>query len=412
MSGQRIVIVNDFSVARGGATALALLAAELIAATGREVIYLSGDAGGAERLSRAGIPNPGFGAQSLLARGRASAFVSGLWNGAAARFLSDWIAREGRPDDIYHLHGWSQIFSPAVFSALAGVRDRLVVHAHDFFLACPNGAFWDYGGEAACHRRPLSTACLAARCDRRSSAQKYWRAGRHALRQGAFRFGAAGPEILLIHAGMLPFFERAGFDRGCLTVLPNPVAVAVKPPVNAAANRGFVFVGRLDPEKGALTAARAAAEAGVALRLVGEGPERDAIAALTPPPEMTGWLDRKAVAAEIRRARALVMPSRYAEPFGLVAVEALRQGVPVILPSHALLAADCAATDAGAVYDASEPGALAATLRHLATDDAAVAKMAANASAAAATMATTPSAWCDGLLAAYARTERLPVAAQ
>ncbi|MEL6768370.1 MAG: glycosyltransferase [Pseudomonadota bacterium] len=412
MTGQRIVIVNDFSVARGGATALALLAAELLAAAGREVVFLSGDAGGADRLAAAGVPNPGFGARPLLARRRASAFIEGLWNGAAARFLSDWIAREGRADDVYHLHGWSQIFSPAVFSALGRVRERLVVHAHDFFLACPNGAFWDYGGEAACHRRPLSAACLAARCDRRSGAQKYWRAGRHALRQGAFRFGASGPEILLIHAGMRPFFERAGFDARSLTVLPNPVAEAAAPTVEAASHKGFVFVGRLDPEKGALTAARAAAEAGVALRLVGEGPERGAIAALAPPPVLTGWLEREAVTAEIRRARALVMPSRYAEPFGLVAVEALRQGVPVILPAHALIAADCAATGAGAVYEAREPGALAATLRHLAADDAAVAAMSAKAPAAAARMATTPEDWRDGLLAAYERTERVAAAAE
>ncbi|MEM6679701.1 MAG: glycosyltransferase, partial [Pseudomonadota bacterium] len=376
------------------------------------VVYLSGDDGDATRLEAAGVRNPGFGARPLLARGRGAAFIEGLWNRAAAGFVADWIAREGRASDIYHLHGWSQIFSPAVFSALASVRERLVVHAHDFFLACPNGAFWDYGEEAACHRRPLSGACLTARCDRRSGAQKYWRAGRHALRQGAFRFGASGPEILLIHGGMTPFFERAGFDPRCLSVLPNPVAEATEPPVAAAENHAFIFVGRLDPEKGALAAARAAAEAGVALRLVGEGQERASIAALTPAPEMTGWLERRAVTEEIRGARALVMPSRYAEPFGLVAVEALRQGVPVILPSHALIAPDCAAAGAGAVYEARELGTLADTLRRLADDDEAVASMSARAPAAAAALATTPIAWRDGLLRAYARTERMSVAAE
>ncbi|MEM8621884.1 MAG: glycosyltransferase family 4 protein [Pseudomonadota bacterium] len=412
MKAPRIVTINDFSIARGGATALALLASELLAEAGREVVYLSGDDGRAERLVQAGIDNPGLGEKPLLARGRPAAFAGGLWNPNAARFLSDWIAREGRVDDVYHLHGWSQIFSPAVFAALASVRSRLVVHAHDFFLACPNGAFWDYGAEATCHRRPLSFSCLKARCDRRSHVQKFWRAGRHAIRQGAFGFDASGPEILLIHRAMSPFFERAGFSPARLTVLPNPVAEAVAAPVSASEARHFVFVGRLDPEKGALAAARAAVEAGVDLRLVGEGPERPSIAALSPPPVMTGWLERGAVTAEIRRARALVMPSRYAEPFGLVAVEALRQGVPVVLPAHALIAPDIAAMGAAAIYDASVPDALSATLRRLATDDQAVAGMSARAPAAAAALATTPEAWRDGLLAAYLRTEGLPFAAQ
>ncbi|MEM6677800.1 MAG: glycosyltransferase family 1 protein, partial [Pseudomonadota bacterium] len=83
MSTARIVIVNDFSVARGGATALALLEAELLAEAGREVVYLSGDDGDATRLEAAGVRNPGFGARPLLARGRGAAFIEGLWNRAA-----------------------------------------------------------------------------------------------------------------------------------------------------------------------------------------------------------------------------------------------------------------------------------------------------------------------------------------
>ncbi|MEM7498425.1 MAG: glycosyltransferase family 4 protein [Pseudomonadota bacterium] len=407
MTGRRIVIVNDFSVARGGATGLAVLSAELLAAAGEEVVFLSGDDGGAPRLEEAGVRSIGLGGAPLLGRSKASALIGGLWNARAARFLSRWIAAEGRPGDVYHLHGWSKILSPAVFAALRPVRASLVVHAHDFFLACPNGAFWHYGADAVCMRRPLSAACLGAACDRRSMGQKAWRVGRHMLRQAAFAFDTTGPEVLLIHHAMEPFLVRSGFASERLTVLPNPVAPATALPVAAAENSGIVFVGRLDPEKGALAAAEAAAAAGVALTLVGEGPERAAIERAAtpgaPPPKITGWLDRAAVTATIRQARALVMPSRYPEPFGLVAVEALREGVPVILPRHALLAGDIEAAHAGMAYDAGAAGALEAALRHVAQEDAPVAKMSAAAPAAAERLASTPEGWRDGLLAAYDR---------
>ncbi len=41
----RIVLINDASVARGGATGLAVLAAELLRARGHSVAFLSGDGG-------------------------------------------------------------------------------------------------------------------------------------------------------------------------------------------------------------------------------------------------------------------------------------------------------------------------------------------------------------------------------
>jgi glycosyltransferase involved in cell wall biosynthesis len=46
--------------------------------------------------------------------------------------------------------------------------------------------------------------------------------------------------------------------------------------------------------------------------------------------ECTGWLDAPAVARHMRRALALIVPSVWFEPFGLVAIEAFAQGVPVI----------------------------------------------------------------------------------
>jgi len=44
----------------------------------------------------------------------------------------------------------------------------------------------------------------------------------------------------------------------------------------------------------------------------------------------TGWLDPDSLAQELADASVVVMPSRWPEPFGLVGIEALAAGRPVI----------------------------------------------------------------------------------
>lgn len=46
--------------------------------------------------------------------------------------------------------------------------------------------------------------------------------------------------------------------------------------------------------------------------------------------EFPGWLDRSALGEQLRRATAVVVPSTWAEPFGLIAAEAGAAGRPVI----------------------------------------------------------------------------------
>ena len=65
----RVVIINDDSVARGGATALALLEAELLRARGVETVYATGDAAENPLFERIGAQTVGLGEKRLLDAG-------------------------------------------------------------------------------------------------------------------------------------------------------------------------------------------------------------------------------------------------------------------------------------------------------------------------------------------------------
>jgi len=102
---------------------------------------------------------------------------------------------------------------------------------------------------------------------------------------------------------------------------------------------GYVlFLGRLSPEKGASRAIRIARAAGVPLRIAGrvqETVEREYFdrrirPALGPEVEFLGELGSEDCARQLGGAVALLNPIRWNEPFGLVMIEALACGTPVI----------------------------------------------------------------------------------
>lgn len=90
-----------------------------------------------------------------------------------------------------------------------------------------------------------------------------------------------------------------------------------------------LFVGRLVRAKGVWDAIAVHERLATPLPLVfaGTGRERSALEAAGY--EVTGWLDRTALAATYARAACVVMPSRWQEPFGIVGLEAAALGVPI-----------------------------------------------------------------------------------
>lgn len=100
----------------------------------------------------------------------------------------------------------------------------------------------------------------------------------------------------------------------------------------------LLFLGRMHPVKGADVAARVARQAGMPLRIAAkmrEPAERDWFAAEVKPLlggdiEYVGEVGRAEALSLLQDAAALVNPIRWSEPFGLVMIEALAAGTPVL----------------------------------------------------------------------------------
>ena len=400
----RIVIINDASTARGGATGLALLSARLMRARGLGVTLFCGDAGDNPALAADGIEVVAAGGARLLDQSRGKAMMAGLWNAAARDALAAHIARTDTPGTVYHLHGWAQILSPAIFTALHPVAARTVVHAHDFFLACPNGVFTDYRTATPCRRVPLSLDCLTTNCDKRSYPHKLWRVARSATLRRVFDQRLPWGAIATIHPDMAPMLALAGLDTARMVTLRNPVTAWSATRVPAEANRQLFYVGRVEEDKGVRDLIAAAGAAGMPLTVIGDGPLREPLARAHPAVTFTGWKSREEIGALVQSARGVALASRHGEPFGLVVAEALQSGLPVILPQSSLLSREVTERGLGFACDMRAPETLTAAIARLRDlPDAEVQAMSIRAIRPENALATSPEDWATALLSLYAR---------
>lgn len=400
---ERVVIINDFSLARGGATALALLSARLFRAQGLPVTLFCGDDASNSELMGLGIKVVPVGGKPLLEQGKLQAMASGLYNTKAKAALETLITQDDTPQTIYHVHAWSLILSPSIFSALQLVAPRVVVHSHDQFLACPNGVFYDFQKGLSCTRTPLGLSCLTTHCDKRSYIHKGWRVTRQALLGRSFGDQYPWGAIAIIHPHMEQRLKTFGYANSAMVTVRNPVAPFTDQRVKVEDNTEFFFVGRMEPDKGVIELARAAQTAGVQLVTIGEGPLSTRFTQDFPTVRQEGWCDKDRLATLLKTARAVVMPSLFAEPFGMVAIEAQQSGIPVIIPENAFLADEITDLGLGISCNIHNTDAFAQALTDLKDMPAKqIKQMSETAFANATPLAMGEQAWGDALLDLYA----------
>ncbi|MBC7541306.1 MAG: glycosyltransferase family 4 protein [Candidatus Sericytochromatia bacterium] len=376
MTLQTIVVVHDFAHVNGGAAQVAVSGAIGLAERGLRVIFFAAAGPVDPRLTDAGITVHCLDQSSLLDNAnRLQAAWQGIWNVAAAKALQAVLRSLDPRSTVVLLHSWSRALSASIVPTIREGGFRLACTLHDYFIACPNGGFYDFPAGIPCERTPLSLSCITCNCDARRYTHKLWRVARHAVQR---RWGEIPTGIdTVIAVSQFSLDRLAAYlpHHAQVRLVGNPIDVDRTPAVAAATNRPFVMIGRLAPEKGALLLAEAAGQTGLPVTFIGEGPDEAALRHLCPEATFSdGWASRDQVLSALGGARALVFPSRLYEVQGLTVLEAAARGIPSVVSDG------CAARDqvidgqTGLWFRAGDVDDLAAKMRLL-TDDALVERL-------------------------------------
>jgi glycosyltransferase involved in cell wall biosynthesis len=364
----RAVIISDFGSVNGGAAKVAIESARGLAEAGVEIVFACAIGPISERLDHPRISVEHFAGKEIWqVESKLAAARQGIWNAQAYSFLSDLLARQPRDETLVHLHQWTKAFSPAAIAAAGESGLPVALTVHDYFSFCPVGGYFDFKANALCQRRPMSIGCVACNCDRASYPHKLIRVARQFGSDKAMRKLDAP---LFIHVSDFarrfaePFLPRQARH----VVVENMVEAERRTPVNAARSRHALFLGRFTQEKAADVLAKAARDADMPVRFVGEGPLAGEIARLNPQAEIRGWVPAERVFDEIAQARCLVQPSLWYEPGPLVIAEARSLGVPVILARTTGSASWVADGEDGVLVDRGDVAGLSAALTRLKDD--------------------------------------------
>ncbi len=333
-TGMTIVILNDGATVNGGAAKIALEEARVLAQAGHTVHLFCGSGPVAPELVE--VPNleiHRFAEHDILTDPhRLRAAAHGWWRPDAAAAMRRLLDGLDARDTVVHVHSWTKALSPSPIRVAIERGFEVVFTMHDFLLACPTGTLFLQHTQQKCTLRPMSWACIRTNCDKASYGHKLYRVGRKAV-QSAVGLTPDGARHFIYYSQLAHDLLRPYLPGDArMYSLPNAIEMPEAPAADVAQNSEFVFLGRLVREKGPVMLARAALAEGVPVRLIGEGPERAAIAEENPEAMLPGWMSHADGVAALRNARALVFPSLWYETLGLVVLEAAGNGVPSIVP--------------------------------------------------------------------------------
>lgn len=268
-------------------------------------------------------------------RSRISAGFTYLGNPRAVRSLRA-LVHDFQPD-IVHIYNLFPRLSPLLLRLASDRPSSVVVQSlQNYRYVCPAGTLYRNGQVCRlCVTLSFAGPGIRYGCYRNSRASTVPIAISHALHRAAGTFSK--PQIYIAASQFVKdVYVEAGFPESQIEARLNFAA----PPQTTTRTRrtaqfSILFAARLTDEKGTLDVLEMApsvtARGGV-IEVAGTGPLAPELRAADRRGELRylGRLDHFAVLERIARASAVLVPSRWPEPFGLTVAEAFARGVPVV----------------------------------------------------------------------------------
>jgi glycosyltransferase involved in cell wall biosynthesis len=271
------------------------------------------------------------GAAHSSALSKISRAASAIYSTEAARRIRGLVALT-RPN-VAHAHNIYHHLSPSVLVELHREGIPVVLTLHDLKLACPAYKMHTQGAICESCRGGALRNVIQKRCIKNSTAMSALVWLESTVHKSLHLYSKSVARFVAPSRFFLAKFAEWGIDTTHFVHIPNSIDVESFIPAGEPGD-AFVYLGRLVPEKGVATLIKAAAKARVRLRIVGTGPEEDAMrrlaAELGGDVEFTGYLSGSALRDAIASARAVVVPSEWYENAPISVMEASALGRPVI----------------------------------------------------------------------------------
>jgi glycosyltransferase involved in cell wall biosynthesis len=280
------------------------------------------------------------------------------------------------------------VMDAGVVEALRAAK-RLVYHVHDHRPFCPNGdrVFPRSGRNCT---EPLGTACAVHSLTDGCAYGPRRRTARLIRSRERLRDAIAASDAVIVAS-------RYVAGRAAESGVPERRIVEITPPLpddaysepgsHAPRSRDVVFAGRIVPQKGLDSLIRAvggiAAGSRPRVRAFGDGPALDGIRAdalrLGVALDAPGAVSTETLRAALDDAALLALPSRWAEPFGYVGIEAFARERAVVAYDVGGVRTWLADDRNGIAVNAGDELALGAAIGALLDDDARRGRLARNA---------------------------------
>lgn len=329
---KNIVIVCDYAFFEGGAANVAMQSVLAFAKhTDLNVYCFAGSGEPCKELKNSRAKVIALGMPDLLGnKNRIDAFLKGIYNKKAGEELKELLSTLDKEETIVHIHTWTKVLSSSVFKACEEMGFKTYLTVHEYFLACPNGACFNYVEQKICELEPMSMACLKCNCDARNYPQKLWRCIRQAKQNGVIRHNDNLNYIFISLYQEKQLLRRIPEIKHKYLV-KNPINVGVRMQIEAEKNSDFVYIGRLSGEKGPQLFCEAVTKAGVHGVVIGKGILEDELKNKYPDIEFAGWQNKEQINGRLKKTRALIFPTLWYEGSPLTVPEVQAHGIPCIV---------------------------------------------------------------------------------